>query len=450
MKTRFENASAWLRRSLASGYRSAFGVLLAFGFVILAFLFVTVHNRRVAAYETERADEWGRYRSLIVMWIEKGPLAYGDFRLAAPFEKKWTDTWGPMDPSRDYLYQSYPMTFLRPAYLVELLHHLLRGRYSQTLMVIHNQALVWLSSALLGLLAFAVARDRGMAAPAAILLGFSCQAVYQTFPYNLRFYWEAYYTTTMSVMVAWYLLLLYRLLRNGPDTPRRLTLALTTFLLFYVDYVGATFMMPSVVLVLALLDRPALKRLAPVSTVLLPGILFYGLFAAERHVVLQLHPELAAVGSTFLARTGLDGSAVYFTGHMDLLRSPRRDLLAMWGWLFVPGVLGFVALALMSLSRRQLRQEVILLSAALGLYLPKAFAFSQETAIHPYAYDVYLVIPVILGLLGFLPAWLEKRFEQPGLFVLAAVAAAFCYSFIQLRLYAVTFPIPPEVRWLRL
>jgi hypothetical protein len=439
-----------VRRVLSRGDRPTLALFLGIGLLIYGFLFLTVHNRNPALAANQRSV-WVRYQTTITTWLEEGPFKYGEFRLAVPFEKKWTDSWGSMDETKPYLYRSYPMGYLRPAYLVQLLHHALRGGYSQTLMLLHNQALVWLSSALLGFLVFQVARDLQIAAYPSILLGIACQSVYQTFPYNLQFYWEIYYTTTMSVVVVWFLILFYRFLgRDTQDRRNSLALGSTVFLMFYMDYVAATFLAASLLLVLSLLDRPALLRLRFPATVLLPAALFFGLFLGERYLLGVIYPDLPAVGSSFLARTGLDGSVVYVQDHAALFNGPVRGLLGRWLFLFFGGSLSIGTLVLVSLKRPALRRPVIVLAVALGAYLPKAFALVQETSIHPYAYDVYLVIPMIMALLGFLPAWLEQRFDRPGVFVLVAVAIAFCYCLVQLRLYAIQNPIPAEARWIHL
>jgi hypothetical protein len=172
-------------------------------------LFVTVHNRRPSRDAAQHV-EWNRAAMLINAWVKDGPFKYGDFRLVLPFEREWTDSWGAMDPSRDYIYGSLPQGYLRLAYALQYVHHKLRGGRSYALMVLHNQAVVWLSSALVAFLVYLVSRDMGLGAHAAFLLGFACQSVYQTFPWNLQMYWAISPYSVATLALAWILVSVYR------------------------------------------------------------------------------------------------------------------------------------------------------------------------------------------------------------------------------------------------
>jgi hypothetical protein len=430
---------------LLTGDQRVFVGLLGSGLAILAFLLVTVHNRKPWIEPDLLA--WTRAEAVITAWIEEGPLKYGDYRRVLPFERGWGDYWGAMDPSREYIYRSLPQGHLRVAYLLEHIHYKARGFFSRTLMVLHNQAVVWLSSAILGYLVYLVAVDLEIEAAAAFLLGLACQVVHQTFPWNLEIYWAISPHAVAAVVLAWILVIVYRVLRAEDDSRKGgLKLAIAVFLMFYVMYRTAFLLAVSLILTTFVLNRPALRRLRPWSCIVLPGTLVLGLLLVQRVAVAAIHPEVEWVGSGFLFRSGLDGSVAYAGDHWSLVAS--RQGLGRWPWLLAGGAAAVAALVTTSLKRPELRPAVTLLGVALGTYVLAAFTFVQSGVIHPAAYDTYLALPLIAALLGFLPASLERRFARPGLFVLLALFVAYGLSFVQLRQFAIAHPVPPEARWL--
>ena len=62
-------------------------------------------------------------------------------------------------------------------------------------------------------------------------------------------------------------------------------------------------------------------------------------------------------------------------------------------------------------------------------------------AIHPYGYDIYLLLPLVVALFGVAPATLEQRSHNTGVFVYATILLAWCFAFVQLRTYAMQFPL---------
>lgn len=100
-------------------------------------------------------------------------------------------------------------------------------------------------------------------------------------------------------------------------------------------------------------------------------------------------------------------------------------------------------MALLGLYLRlsRLKCAVFILMAALGLYIPYAFLFSQATIIHSHGYDVYIAIPLILALFAVLPACIESLTKNTGIIVLLTIGLAFCYSMAQIRTYAIQYPV---------
>ena len=69
-----------------------------------------------------------------------------------------------------------------------------------------------------------------------------------------------------------------------------------------------------------------------------------------------------------------------------------------------------------------------------GFIVPEIFLIQE-------VYGIYLAFPLFLALFTLLPAWLETFNEHSGIFVLVSILLAFCTTCVQLRNYAVHFPI---------
>lgn len=435
-------------RLLLGRWESFLG-LLALGGVVLIFLFATVHRRDLsvdlAKPYTYTAAESTRYPKLIQFWIEQGYLKHGGLWFLQPGDV------GYIDEDHPRVYRSGAMGFLQVAHLLERINYTFRGKISYTLMVVHNQAWVWLSSAWLGVLGMRLSRRIGTPARYALLFGAASAVIYQTFPTNLWYYWELLPTGVIASLAILFLLIE----EAGFDqerAPRWLTLAraLCVFALVYAEPVSAILFLATYLLAADLLGSQALRRFSLLKTFLLPAGTALGVFALQLLFVRLSYPTVQMVGGGFMFRTGLDGSTQYYTGFLDLITSrfPFRFLpyltpLTQWWFLFIAGNLAVLVLAGLYLRLLpELKCAILILAMAFGLYLPYVFLFSQAAVIHPYGYDVYLAIPLTLALFALLPASLERLTNNSGLFAFVAILLAFCYVMVQLRTYAMAFPLP--------
>ena len=206
-------------------------------------------------------------------------------------------------------------------------------------------------------------------------------------------------------------------------------------------------MVAAFVVACLLLEPGSLRRVALVKNALLPAAAGVLVLLMQLLWVRYRFPEVVLEGSGLLFRTGLDGSTQYVNSHWDLLtrRWPVPDSpwpINFWKGLFCGGIAATVVTYTLYLcGQSTLRSSIFVLSVALGLYVPLAFAFMQSVSIHPYGYDIYLLLGLVIALFGVAPAALEQRTHNTGVLVYAAILAAWCFAWVHLRTYAVQFPL---------
>lgn len=429
-----------LLEMIMAGGLLSFVFLFFVGGVVMLLLFATVHNQKP---ETISAKVHPRYEQLITFWYERGYLRHGGLWMRGS-----RDDFSAPKPDQEVrlAYKTGPMAYLQGAHLLERMHFLIRGRYSQTLMSFHNQALVWVSAALLGWLAMRLALKLGSRSLHALLPGIAVLLVFQTFPPNLAYYWETTSSSAMSIFAIAFLLSAEPFVTDtGVDRRIGWLRGCCVFGMFWVDPYIAAFFVAMYILASALFGYGVAGNQRLATTVALPAVLAIGLFAAQILWVKLTIPDLQWVGHAskegILFRTGLDGSALYVKGHIDLLRFNRFNSSLKWASLFVGGVLSLGAILALQHKVSELKYPTFVLAVATGLYLPFAFVFGQGAAIHPYIYDLYMVIPLVLSLFAVLPAALERLAGNRGVYTFAFFLIALCYAMVSLRTYAMDYPV---------
>lgn len=432
-----EKIDYYEKEFLSAGFKS-YWLFFAIGLLVFIFLFSTVHNRSVK--EIKKISK-PRYHQLIKFWIDKGFIKHGGVWLRTSKNRK---QWSPPSKNEEikYAYKG-AMSYLYIAYFLEKMNHSIRGSYSYRLMCFHNQIFVLLSSALLGLLAMRLSLRFKIKPFQCLLLGVGCQIVYQTFPVNLWYYWELYNTTVSPIFAIIFLIVSEKIVTQEKAEKRYLVIRfISVFGLFYLDYPTAVFFIATYFVICAVLGH-SLSNQFLFRSLILPACLGMGLIGLQLLWIKISYPEIEFVGGGFLFRTGLDGSIAKYIDHFNLLFDRRRDKLGFLNWKYLFWASSFTVLLLIALYHKisQLKYPVFVLLCALGLYVPFAFLFSQVTVIHPYMYDAYLVIPLILSFFAILPAVLEMKTKYTGVFSLLFFMMACCYAAVQIRAYATQFPL---------
>jgi hypothetical protein len=415
-------------------------LLLTVGLVILAFTYFTVHRRTAA--ELASNSNARRTNFSITYWVEHGYFSsFGLLVRSAPAE-----------PGVQY-YLSSTGGHLVSGFLLEKAVHLFRGHTSAKVLAFHNQIITLIAAALLGLLGFRLAQRMGMSAHHALLLAVCVEAVHFTFPDNLTGFWELAGRQPFLLFATLFLLIEERSLEGRT---RQLTIlqGIAAFLATYMEYLAGLAFLASWVMVSLMLrrDRVSVKKLLAIT--IFPALLALSLFGAQRLLLETFQPKAPTTGSDFFFRSGLDGSSQYYGDHLDI--AYRRDIargnwpqnrpyLFRWQWLFFAGTAALVTILIFGARGRIPELILSALLALLGSYVLYGALFSQAFVIHPYLFDVLLFTPLVLAVFVIAPAFFESMTAHRGVFVAAVFFVAVWLCMVQLRHYALMYPLAPEV-----
>jgi hypothetical protein len=412
-----------------------FLLFLAVGAVVLSFAYLTVHHR--SPQELSQNSMAQRSHFSIDYWLQHGYFRSGGLAVRT----------GGTSPL--YYHRSSTGGRFITGFIVEKIYFALTGHTSWRLLALHNQVVSLLTATLLGLLGFRLAVRTGATPPHAFVLALCVQAVHFTFPDNLSLYWG---TTGRE----WFLLFAaaFLLLDERGQEQRTRTLdvlqAVAAFFLVYMEYLaGIAFIVAYIVATLILgSERATLKRMA--MTCVLPLVLALGVFGSQLAYVHLQYPKVPKEGSGFLTRTGMDGDARYYGDHLDIAYGRNvarqnfphnRPFLFRWPWLFYAGATALVITLIAAMRGRVPRVAVVALISLLGAHFLYAALFSQAVVIHPYLFDVLLFTPLALALFAVVPALAETSTDHRGIAVLAVFFLAVWVSMVQLRRFAMQYPI---------
>jgi hypothetical protein len=404
-------------------------LLLATGASIAGFASRTVHFRTDA--ELAASPAAARAETQIRYWLEHGYWSTGGL-LVFP------------SPAQTVFYRSGSSGVFISAFLTEKF----TAHYSRRLLTIHHQVVLMLTSALVALLGFRLARRLGAHPLHALVLAVCVQAVHSTFPDNLMTYWE------LSPKIPWLLFTcVFLLLEENGTHP--IGQGVAAFLLTYMDFIaGVAFIAAYAIVMLLLLGQ--WKRI--VLTGVAPMLLAFGVFGGQLAIARWQHPEIPRKGSGFLFRSGMDGaSREYYGDQLDI--ALRRDTIRAgfvaagfpptaapalfhWKFLFFAGTAALLSVLWLTLRGQAPPVVAIMLLSLLGAWLICAAVLSQEVMIHPYFYDVMLLTPLLLALFAGAPAIVESMTAHRGIVVALAFFLALWLSMLQLRRYALIYPQP--------
>lgn len=432
------NVASWHDRSVP---------LFALFLVPVSFLFLftllTVNNRRSAELSTNLYAV--RSHTIIQNWLQNGY-----FRSAGMMAFK-------MDAQGNPTFYRAPGSYMASGYVVEKLHVLVRGRYNWRLLAVHNQVLSLILSALIALLAFRVARRFGVSWVHAFVLALSTEVVLFTFPDNLALYWEYYAQSFALIFATLFLLIEEREWHTGEHGVSWAQVA-AAFALSHGEFVFGFLFLASYAAFHLLVARERLQWKSLLMKTAFPVALSLVVFALQVTWNSFQFPDAESSGHArdhagFLFRTGLDGSDRYYRTHSDIVYGRdlarkifpgHREQLLRWPWLFASGLAALAALVIAWFRGHASRVVILMLVAFIGGYLLYAAVFSQAVVIHPYLYDMFLVTPLILALFTAAPALFESRTKHTGFFVFIVVFGAIWCAFVQLRYYALRYPLSKE------
>lgn len=312
----------------------------------------------------------------------------------------------------------------------------LSGLNDLSLPGLHNQLLPLLAASFLGYLSLRLARRFSVSIVYAYILGLGTQMVYQSFPNNLWFYWKTY-------PAAWWILFLaiFWTLEESPQSNEMKhnsfswmkTLVLTV--MYWTDGTATLFLIIFKCMVSSRKSTESSKWAAFFQSVKFP-LRLGGVILAGKYILLYfgIYAPTDLSEELFLQAYCDDGAR-------GLMLKSVPPQLPGWNILLVSGIISIIAvLAFVKGKEQQFFHPAILLSGV------AAFLFSKivfPEIFHAQGiYDTYLAFPIFLALFTLLPAWLETWNGHSGIFILIVITLAFCTTFVQLRNYALLYPIP--------
>lgn len=355
-------------------------------------------------------------------------------------------------PDATSIYRSSTGGYMVSGFIVEKLYSMMFGHYSYRLLALHNQIISAILSALAGLLAYRLARRFDLETRLALIIGAAIVAVIFTFPDNLDLYWEMS-PQAYALLFALVFLLIEERSIDLPSRPRSLLIAqaIAIFLMAVMESIVTMGFAASIAAILVILRREqAWKRF--VLVVALPCVVAFALYQLQLKVAMTRFPGAATTGSNMLWRTGFDGESTYYGDHLDIAKRrdwargnwppANRKQLFRWPWVFILGTISTFGVLIAFIFNRAPRISLEALIALIGSWLLYAAIFSQAFVIHPYLYDVLLFTPLAIALFAIGPSLLESLTRRTGAIVLVVLFSAVWYSFFQMRLYALRWPLP--------
>ena len=414
-----------------------FTAYLAIAAAVLVVTLFTVNKRQPQEFLTKPNS----VRSHVVLshWLNEGYFHYVGMINSTPDAKN--------------IYRNSTGGYMVSGFIVEKLYSMVFGRYSYRLLALHNLIISAILSALAGLLSYRLARRFELEPRLAFIIGAGIVAVIFTFPDNLDLFWEMS-PQAYALLFALIFLLIEEHSIDLPSRPRGLLIAqaITIFVMTVMESIVTMGFVASIAAILFILRRDeSWKRFFLV--IALPFVVAFALHRVQLKIATARFPDAATTGSKMLWRTGFDGESTYYGDHLDIAKrrdwargnwkpEQNRPYLFRWPWVFILGVISTLGVLIAFLRDRAPRIALEVLTALIGSWLLYAAIFSQAVVIHPYLYDVLLFTPLAIALFVIGPSLLESLTRRTGAIVLVIVFSAVWYSFFQMRLYALRWPLP--------
>ena len=438
---------------LTATYFRSVALLFSLSLTVLAGLFSTVHNRELGSVQEYRTKTGlDRFDETVRLWIDGGFLRHGGMfflphKQALEFYPEQLPPASEIPADLLLAYRNGTVVYLIPAYWMELAYSAIAGGFSTRLMLFYNQFLMALVGVAIGALALRLCSRLGLGALHSFALAAACLVSFQTFGPVLYSFWEV---SILSVTLLFGLILLIYDFDKWecPYTAKEKVIrCLIAFIVALGEPATGVLFLLSYLMLRALTSKRGVSTSDVLILFIIPLVLVFGYVQGQHLLLRRYNTSVIFLGSSLLSRSGLDGSTQWYRDHWDLLLRGHVvgkpfGPLAEWTALMLAGACGTIYLLSRYVADPPVREPVRILLSTAGFYFPFAFVFSQGAYIHPYIYDVSLVIPCILSAFCMLPAYLETEIGAEGIAILCAVVGAAGYALVQLRTYVVAFPLP--------
>jgi hypothetical protein len=342
--------------------------------------------------------------------------------------------------SRLHFYGHSSTGFIVPAYIVDRVITSVRGRSSGFVVQLYSQVIVLASSLLISLIGFRIGVRRGLPPLVAGTFGLCAGLVFQNFKHNLA---QASEIMPTSVSVLLMLVVIYSrdVAWDGPAIlARRLDWVIGTAMFWMtlsdLVIVPAFFgIAVGLVALYGISTRLTLRRWALVYVT--PVILAFGLFRLQLALGRAYLGGVTAIGTPDLVRMGLNGRDTLGLGGHRMILTFLRDQWAWWGF----AGLALAALVLVLFHCRRAKDDVASreLTGLLPMmitYILLASAFSELVLIHPYIYDLLLIVPSALLVCVHAPVAVSLWYPRQGLVALVVLMFSLMYVWVNIVDYA--------------
>ena len=422
--------------------------------LVVSALFMTVHRRDIESVEAYKArTSLDRYDLTVQRWLEGGFWRHGGmFVVPRNLALGWYPDQVPPDSQLRtdslFVYRNGTASYIIPLFWIQGIQQALNGRTSPTATVVYNQIMVALIAVALATLALRICRHLEIPRTQGFALATCCLVSFQTFAPSVASFWEVSHVSVTLLFALVFLVYEFDRWNDAPSRRRQVTRSiLATLVLFGEPATGSLFLLAYIGLRYLMSERP-LKSSDVLVLFIIPACIVAAYVQGQHLLVRANQDSVFFVGTRLLSRSGLDGDITWYRDHWDLLLRGHLTKhlqqiapLTEWTFLIFAGFITSIYVLARYSADLRLREPMRVLLSTAGLYFPMAVVFSQGVYIHPYLFDVALAIPCILSTFCVLPAFLEGRAAMRGLPTSIACAAAIGYSFVQLRAYAVAFPI---------
>jgi len=379
----------------------------------------------------------GWHVPLVESWVTKGFWRTGGLTIYQ----------GKADPNEHYLYKTSSPVAYYPMYIVQKVIHTVRGKTSMTFWRMHNISLWILSGSLIGFVTFLLLTN-GFVLDLRYrsILSFCSSAVYMAHPmvYAATIMMNYDHITTMILIPILVAVTLYAHLSHTDERIHTKYIIVLVAALTAINPPTAALYIASII-GFNVVSGVTLKDLR-LKEYILPFIAVFILIKMHMLLGQYLLDVTGTVGSGFRFRSGLDGARDYMTGgywsiFYDRIQWPGPHSIRWAGYFF----LGSTALALSLFVASRTAQmnlycsQVLPLAMLVVLYF---FVFAQGAVIHPYQYDILIVILFTFSIFGWGGGWLLQWARVKGVLAYFVVAVSIVFVMMHLRLYALDNPSP--------
>jgi hypothetical protein len=365
----------------------------------LVFLAVLIAVQAFSASTVSRKvfSQPDRWLLTFEQWYTQGFFRSGGVLFQPPGIFAGIPGWGASTDSGNSAYGSVGPGLVMLVYPAQYVVRSLTGHFSTTLEHVQSQIFILIGSFCVGMLGFNILKRQRFSDLEAGLVAISAAVVFQNLRHNLHLVSEFIPEAAAASLFAAIFYATERIDYSTNDRARRRLKVIRGVLSFLVSYGGSIAFSGTLVIAWGLAILVGLDRWTSwrdwIAGFLVPVAAGFALFQGQM-LIAHLVLGYPVVGTDVLYRMGLDGNQIAGVGaHHHVFRFLRD----YWGWkgLFTYSLLAFAAFC--ALHRREqffesASWELNIVAIGIGTYVISLSVFSQYVIIHPYLFDLFILV----------------------------------------------------------